>query len=317
MKRITIIMAVLMAAMLWTGCQDTLEKKDPTSSEEKPVAVRDSVTLTIEAGKGVDTKALELVNGGQTLNAFWRSGEEVKVFATGSATAIGTLTATPKEDKTKATLSGSIDVSGLSAGQTLVLLFPSATWSYEGQSGRLLYDENHPAWPSVEKNFDFARAEVTITEVSATSIITSSTTTFLNQQSIYRFGFRYGSTSGPTIRSKIVQLTSDQGQLAKNGNVLTGEITCFAPGEALVADLQESLTSAEAEANTLLYFAIRNGNTTADDTFSFTIYDVDGATYKGDKLIPKEKLSSFVSAKTVALNRLELAQGATAVTTAL
>ena len=318
MKKITIIMATLMAAMLWTGCQNTLEKEDPTSSEEKPVAVRDSVTLTIEAGKSVDTKALELVNEGKTLNAFWRSGEEVKVFATGSATAIGTLTATPKEDKTKATLSGNIDVTGLSADQTLILLFPSATWSYEGQSGRLLHDEvNHPTWPSVEKNFDFARAEVTITEVSATSIITSSTTTFHNQQSIYRFGFRYGSTSGPTIRSKIVQLTSNQGQLAKNGNVLTGEITCFAPGEALVADLQEALTSAEADANTLLYFAIRNGNTTADDTFSFTIYDVDGATYKGDKLIPKEKLGSFVSAKTVALNRLELLQYSTNVTTAL
>ena len=311
-------MAALSAVMNWTGCQNKLEPEDPAISEDKP-AVRDSVTLTIEAGKSADTKALELTNENGPLNAFWRSGEVVKVFASGSASAIGTLTATPKDDNTLATLSGTIDVTGLSANQTLILLFPKETWSYEGQTGRLLHDGvNHPTWQSIEKDFDYARAEVTITEVSSTSIITSSTTTFQNQQSIYRFGFRHGTVDGPTIRSKTVRLTSNQGQLAKSVNVLTGEVTRYSSGEPMVIDLPEALTQAEADANTLLYFAIRNGNKTADDTFSFTIYDNDGATYKGTKTIPSTIIDkSFISAKTVPLDRLELSQGATSVTTAL
>ena len=309
-------MAALMAAMAWTGCQNKLEPEDPMVPEDKPI--RDSVMLTIEAGKTAETKGLELVNEGKTLNAFWRSGEEVKVFASGSAAAIGTLTATPKDDATLATLSGTINVTGLSAGQTLYLLFPRATWSYEGQTGRLLHDGvNHPAWSSIERNFDFARAVVTITEVSSTSIITSSTTTFENQQSIVRFGFRHGD-AGPTIRSKTVLLTSNQEKLAKTVNVLTGENTYFTSGEAMRIDLPEALTQAEADANTLLYFAIRNDNITEDDTFSFTIYDADGATFKGSKTIPASIIGkSFISAKNVGLSRLELTQGATKVTSAL
>ena len=317
MKKLLTILAALLAAMAWTGCQDTLEIENPTNQEERTGAVKDSVTLTIEAGKQVDTKALELVNEGQKINAFWREGEEVKVFASGSEP-IGTLTATPKDDKTKATLTGTISTAGLKSGDNLTLLFPRATWSYEGQSGRLLFDANHPTWPSIEKDYDFARAIVAITEVSDSHIITSSSTTFQNQQSIYRFGFRYGAVDGPTIRSKTVLLSSDRGQLAKSGNAVTGEITCFANGETMTIELPEALTTDEATANTLLYFAIRNGNKTQDDTFSFTIYDNDGATYKGTKLIPQAKLaSSFISAKTVPLNRLELPQGATGVSTAL
>ena len=59
MKKITIIMAALLAAMAWTGCQNRLELEDPEIPDEKPI--RDSVTLTIEAGKSADTKGLELV----------------------------------------------------------------------------------------------------------------------------------------------------------------------------------------------------------------------------------------------------------------
>lgn len=55
MKRITIIMAVLMAAMLWTGCQDTLEKEDPTSSKEK--------LSSFVSAKTVALNRLELAQG--------------------------------------------------------------------------------------------------------------------------------------------------------------------------------------------------------------------------------------------------------------
>ncbi len=303
MKKTTMIMAALLSAMAWTGCQNTLEMDDPSAREEKPVTARDSVTLTLEAGKGLNTKALELVNEGATLNAYWRSGEEVKVFAPGSTEAIGTLTATPNStNNTLATLSGSINAAGLQNGNVLTLLFPRETWSYEGQIGTLA---------SIASSYDFAKAEVTITEIDLLSennkhITTTKSTTFENQQSIYRFGFRYGAT---TIRTKTLLLTSDQNKLAKTVNAITGANTYFASDVPMTIELSTALTADQAAAHELIYVAIRNDNTTEKDTFSFTIYDADGATYKGSKEIPKVNLASpFVSAKTIPMDRLELSQ---------
>lgn len=310
MKKITMIMAALLAAMAWTGCKDMLETDDPSAREEKPVAVRDSVILTLEAGKGVDTKALELVDEGQTLNAFWTLGEEVHVFASGSGACIGTLTATPNNtDKTKATLSGSISTTGLAVGQALTLLFPRATWSYDNQGGTLR---------SIESNFDYARTQVTIESIESDQITTTKSTTFENQQSIYRFGFRYGATDGPTIRTKTLLLTSNQNKLAKTVNAITGDNTYFADGVPMTIELSTALTADQADANELIYVAIRNDNKSTADTFSFTIYDADGATYKGSKEIPQANLASpFVSAKTIPMDRLELLQYSTNVAEAL
>lgn len=311
MKKTTMILAALLAAMAWTGCQNTLEVDDPSAREEKPVAVRDSVTLTLEAGKGLDTKALTLVDNGTTatLTAKWSEGENVYVFASGSGTCIGTLTAHPKSDATKATLSGSINATGLAAEQTLTLLFPKSTWSYDNQGGRL---------SSIASDFDFARTQVTIESVSAEQIVTTKSVNFANQQSIYRFGFRYGATDGPTIRTKTLHLTSNKGKIAKTVNAVTAANTYFASNEAMTIELSEALTQQEATDHALIYVAIRNDNTSQADTFSFEIFDNDGATYKGSKEIPADKLSSpFVSAKTILMNRLELLQYSTSVAAAL
>lgn len=301
MKKITMIMAALLAAMAWTGCKDTLETDDPSAREEKPVAVRDSVILTLEAGKGINTKALALDTSGEKdqLNAFWKSGEKVYVFASGTDP-IGTLTATPTSDATKATLRGSISATGLAAGQYLTLLFPRATWSYDHQGGTL---------SSIESNFDYARTQVTIESIESGQITTTKSTTFENQQSIYRFGFRYGTVEGPTIRTKTLLLTSNQIKLAKTVDAKTKEKTYFESGEPMTVELSTALTADQAAAHELIYVAILNGNTTQDDTFSFTIYDADGATYRGSKTITSTHLASpFVSAKTIPMDRLELSQ---------
>ena len=313
MKKITMIMAALLAAMAWTGCKDTLETDDPSAREEKPVAVRDSVILTLEAGKGINTKALALDTSGEKdqLNAFWKSGEMVYVFASGSETSIGTLTAaTPNNiDNIKATLSGSIDATDLAVGQALTLLFPRATWSYDNQGGTLR---------SIESNFDYARTQVTIESIESGQITTTKSTTFENQQSIYRFGFRYGTDEGPTIRTKTLLLTSNQNNLAKTVNAITGANTYFASGVPMTIELSTALTADQAAAHELIYVAIRNDNKSTADTFSFTIYDADGATYKGSKEIPQAKLASpFVSAKTIPMARLELLQYSTNVAEAL
>ena len=305
MKKITMIMAALLAAMAWTGCKDTLETDDPSAREEKPVAVRDSVILTLEAGKGVNTKGLTLEDNGTTatLNAYWKNNEKEKVyvFASDLETSIGTLTATPNNtDNTKATLRGSISTTGLAVGQALTLLFPRATWSYDNQGGTL---------SAIESNFDYARTQVTIESIESGQITTTKSTTFENQQSIYRFGFRYGAIDGPTIRTKTLLLTSNQIKLAKTVDAKTKEKTYFESGEPMTVELSTALTADQAAAHELIYVAILNGNTTQDDTFSFTIYDADGATYRGSKTITSTHLASpFVSAKTIPMDRLELSQ---------
>lgn len=308
MKKITMIMAALLAAMVWTGCKDTLETDDPSAREEKPVAVRDSVILTLEAGKGIDTKGLGLTDGNQTLNAFWKSGEKVYVFASGLETSIGTLTAaTPNNtDNIKAKLRGSISTKDLVVGQALTLLFPRATWGYDNQGGTL---------SSIESDFDYARTQVTIESIESGQITTTKSTTFENQQSIYRFGFLYG---GNTIRTKTLLLTSNKNKLAKTVDARTKEKTYFESGEPMTVELSTALTPAQVTANELIYVAILNDNKSTADTFSFTIYDADGATYKGSQEIPQAKLASpFVSAKTIPMARLELLQYSTNVAEAL
>ena len=297
MKKITIVMTALLAAMAWTGCQNQFEQDDPTTLEEK--AARDSVTLTLEAVKGIDTKALALSESDTKLNASWNSEEHVSVFVQDSENSIGSLTVIPKSDPSKATLTGNISTSGLSVNQTLTLLFPRATWSYDNQGGRL---------SSIASNFDYARATVTIKAIADGKVSTDQTSvTFENKQSIYRFGFRYGTADGPTIRTQTLHLSSNQNKLANTVDARTGTNTYFASGVPMT--ILPALTAEEATANALIYVAIRNDNTTENDTFSFEIFDNDGATYKGSKTIPSTSLSkSFVSAKTVALNRLELSQ---------
>ena len=171
---------------------------------------------------------------------------------------------------------------------------------------------------SIESNFDYARTQVTIESIESGQITTTKSTTFENQQSIYRFGFRYGTDVGPTIRTKTLLLTSDQNKLAKTVDARTKEKTCFESGEPMTVELSTALTSAQANANELIYVAILNDNTTQDDTFSFTIYDADGATYRGSKTITSTYLASpFVSAKTIPMDRLELLQYSTNVAEAL
>lgn len=313
MKKTMFLMAALMAAMTGTGCHDTLEEDVIPDPEETAEAGMDAVaTLTLEAGKGADTKALALVDDGKkaTINAFWSAGEQVTVLKP-SGSAIGTLTATPNpSDPARATLTGEITITGLAVNDDLTLLFPSATWSYAGQSGRLLYDSEHSSWKSIEKDFDFAWATVTIKEITASSITTSSSADFQNQQSIYRFGLLHG---GNTIPAETVLITSSQGKLAKSVNAVSKATTYFTSIDPLTVNIPAAPSAGE-----LIYVAVRNDNTTEDDTFSFTVYDGDGATYKGSKTIPSTSLTKpFVSAKNVSLNRLELPQGETNVATAL
>ena len=300
MKKSIFPIIALFGALAWTGCQ-RLEEPVP---QEEPGEEAVVWMTTVQASKPADagTKALELEED-KTLNAYWKSGEKVNVYLAGEY--VGFLEVTPGagEKPVNATLSGPLSLSSLvSVGDELALLFPRRAdylWTYTGQNG-LLTGEG-----SIEERFDYIKAIVTIASKDpAHGTLTTDRAIFENQQSIYRFGFKFGETPIP---ARTVILSSSVGQIATSCNVATGE--------AETGDLTVVRPAASTE---LTYVAIRNGNTTQDDTFSFTVYDGDGVTYEGAKTIPAAALSKgFVSAKSIAMDRLDVALGTGETTTVL
>ena len=98
---------------------------------EEPDAPK-TYTMTVNASKAVDTKALSLV--GKTLKATWDEGEIVEVYQSG--TKIGVLTAAASTDAST-TLSGSFE-NAPSTSDDLSFYFPTAdNPSYSGQDGTL------------------------------------------------------------------------------------------------------------------------------------------------------------------------------------
>ena len=135
-------------------------------------------TLTVNATKGEDTKALSL--DGKTLNVKWAGTDQVSVFSENWATTFGTLTADASETGST-TLTGTLSPAP-TAGDNLNLLFPRAEWNYTGQKGILLSDAS-----SIEKKYDYALAAVTVDEVNAGEITTTASANFTSQQAIVKF----------------------------------------------------------------------------------------------------------------------------------
>ena len=174
----------------------------PAVAPEQPSAK--TYTLTVDATKGEDTKALSL--DGKVLNVKWAATDQVSVFPEAwSRTAYGTLTAAASETGST-TLTGA--VTGANKGDNLNFLFPRAEWSYTGQKGILLSDEN-----SIEKKYDYAAAQVTVSEVVSTTI-TTNTANFTSQQAIVKFTLQ--DKDGNAINATSLNISASSNKLVKN-----------------------------------------------------------------------------------------------------
>ena len=200
MLKITCLSAACIAALALVSCQKETTPA-PAPAPEQPSAK--TYTLTVDATKGDDVKALSL--DGQVLNVKWAATDQVSVFPESWATpAMGTLTAAASETGST-TLTGA--VTGAAEGNTLNLLFPRAEWSYTGQKGILLSDEN-----SIEKKYDYAAAQVTVSEVVGTTI-TTNTANFTSQQAIVKFRLTDG-VSPVAVNS--LTISANSGKLVTN-----------------------------------------------------------------------------------------------------
>ena len=273
---------IFLALAAVTACQ----KAEEDFVAEKPKALEGPYTLTLEATKGEDTKALTLINSGSTLIALWRDGETVAVYQGG--TYLGQLVATADgTDDTKATLSGTLEsVAGVANNAVLTLLFPRKDWDYTGQNG------GAPNVVSkIDRLYDYATANVTVASVDTgnKTITTTSGAAFENQQSIYRFGFKVNDTP---LLVKEFTVSSNHNKLVTSRSYSGGWTSTY--GNLTVSN--------------------ENDNTSEADKFSFFVIGYNNALYLGEKDIPGDKLGNgkFISAQNIAVTKSNLAQSGTA-----
>ena len=281
---------VILALATMAACQ---KAEEFVNVEPEVIPPAGAYTLTVKASKTVDSKALSL--DGSALNAHWEDGETVAVYQEGNY--LGQLEATADgTDATKATLSGTLTVTGVTQGAELMLLFPRADWDYTGQDGTIA---------TIGSTYDYASTTVTVASVDDVNntITTTDGADFVNQQSVYRFGFK---VSGTPLSVKGFTLSSDHGKLVTSRSYSGGWTSTYG-----------GLTVTPASATSdLLYVSLRNenGNTTEADQFSFYAIGEDDALYVGYKEIPGDKLGNgkFISAKSIAVTKPSLAQSGTA-----
>lgn len=209
MKKLMNYTAAFAAAILAVvSCQKEKELTPEVTAPEEP-AVKE-YTLSVNASKGEDTKALSL--DGKTLNVKWADTDQVSVFPESWATpAMGTLTAAASETAST-TLTGS--VTGAAINDKLNLLFPRAEWNYTGQKGILLSDEN-----SIEKKYDYATAQVTVSDVEGTTI-TTDPATLESQQAIVKFYLKNKATSAP-LNVTTLKLSANGGKLVQSREMIS------------------------------------------------------------------------------------------------
>ena len=198
----TILNKLCLSAASIAALASCQKEMTPAVAPEQPSAK--TYTLTVDATKGEDTKALSL--DGKVLNVKWAATDQVSVFPEAwSRTAYGTLTAAASETGST-TLTGA--VTGANKGDNLNFLFPRAEWSYTGQKGILLSDEN-----SIEKKYDYAAAQVTVSEVVSTTI-TTNTANFTSQQAIVKFTLQ--DKDGNAINATSLNISASSNKLVKN-----------------------------------------------------------------------------------------------------
>ena len=283
--RILILSLVLLAA-----CQPVEMDYDyqKTLTEGTPQA-DEGYTLTLEATKGADTKALELDD--KTLNGYWVDGEKVGVYVDG--TYCGSLTAKATGEKSAtATLSGTLSPSSvLAANKTITLLFPDRTdidiqqgtrWDYTGQTGAAPTPDG-----DLSKKYDYMTAILTINSVENGKVNITDPARFESEQSIYRFDFKENDVLKAV---KWFTLSSSQNKLVTSRSYDNGWVSNH-------GDLTVTLTGDGA---TSPYVSLRYENTTQADTYSFLVVGGDDALYSGVKTIMAEKASNLGNGKFLA-----------------
>lgn len=321
-----LLIGIALAAVL-TGCikdeeaifQDKMEMRRQPKDSVWTVCIEAFKEIPVQAGNdGLVTKGLEIGEGGldntTVLRSIWKQDDPVLVYL--GTECIGTLKANPDAtDAHKATLSGTVTTTGITANSTkLTLLTPRQSWDYTRQVGllRLADDPNNQGDGnrSIEKKYHYTMAENVLVTSAEGGAITTEKASFKNQQSIYRMNFRFqkGSETPSAINAKRIWITAADGGLVQSRGL---------DGSSVTGTIDVILDAATANP---FFVALRNNNTTAAEDLKFKVMDNEGVTYYGTKTIPAQYKpdGTFVSMKNATLTgRLELSLISETVATAL
>ena len=193
----TLAALCMMGAATFTACSsdDAVVEQAPEQPADK------TYTLTVQASKEMGTRMLtpgtDEVTGKPTINATWKTDENVYVMKVvesatraGAPTGVKTVTwadgsLSPQAVGTTATLTGTISGFDIAEGDVLTLQFPRSgngaiDLDYSGQDGTL---------ETIASDYDYATAKITVTNVDKDGNITTEngTVDFSNQQAIVRF----------------------------------------------------------------------------------------------------------------------------------
>lgn len=171
----TLAALCMMGAATFMACSS-----DNAAVEQKPEQpTGKTYTMTVNASKGMDTRALTL--DGSTLNATWNEGEIVEVYQSGSK--IGELTAAASTDAST-TLTGSFAEAPSTSANLMFYFHSNATPSYSGQDGTL---------ETIASTYDFcAPATVTVGNFTVDAVkkeisVPGGISFGANQQAIVKF----------------------------------------------------------------------------------------------------------------------------------
>lgn len=195
MKNVSICMMslLLLAGVALTGCKGTNEPEQ--SKEVKTYSV--SINASKGGSNGVSGAPRKVITPrGSELKVEWAAGEPVAVF--NGSTSLGTLTAQSSGKSTD--LSGSL-TGVINVGDKLTLKFRAP--EYMAQAGTLAY---------ISENCDYATAEVEVTEVDGSAIVTEDAD-FVNQQAIIKFTLK--KDGGSAINPSALTISDGTNNIAR------------------------------------------------------------------------------------------------------
>ena len=205
MKASTIIFAAICVGIILVSCTSK-EGVEATNipSQEKVVPAQMGV-VSIEATKGIDTKALAL--DGTKLAATWEHGETVAVYNKSSMVKLGAI-APVNTGVSHTRLEGTVNIAGLAVDDELLLVYPELDydtkpyrkWTYDGQDGTL---------ETVSQNYDYATATVKVKSVTIDHL-SAEFAAFKNQQAIVHFNLKNKATGDDLSTSNFYILSKDK-----------------------------------------------------------------------------------------------------------
>ena len=250
-KHLFFLMAVAMVAVAGlVSCTNEI-----LNEEESSQGCR--IIIPVHAAS---TKAVTVDETAHTSTAFFKTDENVYIYNVTKST-LDDAVLHPSTEGSSTTLEGTPNKEYESSDEVQVLYNTDAAGvvDYTAQDG------------SIEKVTDAGTGIVSITGISG-GVISTTSTTLENLQSIYRLTFKYGDN---TLNVRSVVITSMGGKLQTSYNVVDGSTT-YGP-----------VIASSSTSHVHLYVALRFASN-PDDNILFQVIDEDGKVYTGTKQAPAD-----------------------------